>query len=1315
MKKKLISALLMGAFVVASTSMFVSCKDYDDDISNLRSQVGQLTDWKDKYAKGIIVTNVEQNGSGITLTFSDGSTQTLSNGANGKDADVWTIGNDGFWYKNGQKTDYKAVGTDGKDGKDGAQGPQGEQGPVGPQGPQGEQGPVGPQGPAGPQGPQGEPGTSVAGSNVYLIPNLDGYFYSVAEDGTQTKTDIAWDANLNTGEVDAQISAAQTATGVFVAGIENQGTFYIPTTSTLTSLVFVPQTYYWGIEAAKISRINPKYYTDLKALISYIDNDAQREEVVGTPGHVHVGCKEHVGVMDYEKVDTTLDSHCRYTLSSNTISVMVDATAEYHVNPTTAKFDDVTSINILSDNKSYTRGISSNGKVTLLGAADKKNGGWSVKDGILSVPLQVNGTISTVATKQADGNYTFDANPGVTVFATQVTNVKTADGKDTTVTSDYAAIVEETVSNLRLAHKRHNATGTRDIDFIETAMFNNHCGLCDVYKVGNVRKGMHLFATVGEAKYWVANTKRINDNAFGEGQDTVWYKGDIDLTALIETHYTNSAGNHDVFNDKNFTRNFDYRFELTDFRYEDDIKTNESAHAAIFTKEVNGETHYFLHPQDPQEGGLNGREYNEANPQTEVVINRVPLVRVSLVYKDGTPEGKVIDYGYLPIRIVGEQDNPPQDFITAQYTSNKDAAVTQYNMCYSPAGNNVNAYTSDWRQTEEDLMSHPGLRTVLSRENFESIYAAQYTVSGTITDLDQYYIENEKAYFANPYSESNPDGVRAKFMAVKATPLSQAKVGKIFYDFGGTNAGLGTSILKWDIDQLEIRALATATPKALSDDNTMTRAILLKSNNPANYPDIYVIFKSGEIKLENKEVVLNVGVTAHRINEYWYTHDYDAAGPFQMGVEEIHTNVITPEEGDQSGMNDGQFHIWKPVVFENWFMNVFLNNFRDGTFTEWLNFEGKPSVAGQPFAATNVEMAMIFADEGNGDYSGKLDAGKATTFVVKNINGTATNATDKTLTSLYARKKSDIDVPSSYQKIASLQGTWTGKPYNYTGQQSMKIALEKTEYAKALLNYVAPDGIIAKDVLKATVAVVPKNTAARGFNHLAAVKTLSNGAEVYADWTSQPVSVDKDGNYLSAVQYRTGTDENGNAEYTYCPIKLKDYKFDVRFLRPISLDKMNSVVIEDATSSTDRAQVIKLSDLISGYTDYRGGNFGSAANWKVVPPDAIDYEEYYAPDGLNKFKVNVQGLTIGQFLSDNREVETNLNQATPDTWEQLSKVSAALNFKVTGPDELTYYNNGSTVLEFKVRIPVEIEYYWGTIYDKVEITVKRTQNSSRKN
>ena len=43
MKKRIFGMLLMGAMVIASVSMFTSCKDYDDDINNLQKQIDGIT------------------------------------------------------------------------------------------------------------------------------------------------------------------------------------------------------------------------------------------------------------------------------------------------------------------------------------------------------------------------------------------------------------------------------------------------------------------------------------------------------------------------------------------------------------------------------------------------------------------------------------------------------------------------------------------------------------------------------------------------------------------------------------------------------------------------------------------------------------------------------------------------------------------------------------------------------------------------------------------------------------------------------------------------------------------------------------------------------------------------------------------------------------------------------------------------------------------------------------------------------------------------------------------------------------------------
>ena len=120
MRKKYLSALLFGALLFASTGTFTSCKDYDDDISSLQEQVdavkADLADLQDLVNAGVVITSVEtitDGNGGIRITTSDGVYEVLNgaNGTDGADAVVWTIGEDGYWYQDGVKTEYQAIGS----------------------------------------------------------------------------------------------------------------------------------------------------------------------------------------------------------------------------------------------------------------------------------------------------------------------------------------------------------------------------------------------------------------------------------------------------------------------------------------------------------------------------------------------------------------------------------------------------------------------------------------------------------------------------------------------------------------------------------------------------------------------------------------------------------------------------------------------------------------------------------------------------------------------------------------------------------------------------------------------------------------------------------------------------------------------------------------------------------------------------------------------------------------------------------------------------------------------------------------------------
>ncbi len=106
---------------VAGAALLTGCtKDFTSDIDNLKTELGEVKKLakaaKDAIDAGAVITKVEDVAEGVKVTLSDGKTFTVKNGAAGKDATIWTIGSDGYWYENGTKTDKKAVGTDGKNG-----------------------------------------------------------------------------------------------------------------------------------------------------------------------------------------------------------------------------------------------------------------------------------------------------------------------------------------------------------------------------------------------------------------------------------------------------------------------------------------------------------------------------------------------------------------------------------------------------------------------------------------------------------------------------------------------------------------------------------------------------------------------------------------------------------------------------------------------------------------------------------------------------------------------------------------------------------------------------------------------------------------------------------------------------------------------------------------------------------------------------------------------------------------------------------------------------------------------------------------------
>ena len=453
----------------------------------------------------------------------------------------------------------------------------------------------------------------------------------------------------------------------------------------LRSLVFIPQSYYWGVEATKLLYLDYNYVNDA-AWISDMNWDK----------------KEAKGYGD----DT------RYTMGDGTKVLSFAAT--YHMNPSSAKLDEkTTTVNVLSNDLEF---------VTKAAAAGISVKSWAAENGILTVNLDVNDPKKIMSVLENDS---------ITNFATQV-NVATKNDKDTTITSDYATLYTESVSDLKLALTNNDVNGHLFPGAAKSAL--SPCELVNGTAYG------HLMQTVNEAS-----------NTFDAQVYCNWDQT-LDLRNFVETHYKNVKGDFAKLDDATFNANFKYVFTLTAL-FKGTNATDESAHAAIASDG------YTFRPQAPTADGKQAAYGSEQVRAQEV--GRTPVVRVTLVDQQ---TGKVYDYGYIRIQIVDEKESP----VSYDKSITYQGADYAYNGECTP---NAWSYSTKWFITEQDLYKELGL----TREEFE----ANYTIVGDEDDLTQYQADangkfQELATKIGTAStivdkDNNPDGTKSSTLKWELT------------------------------------------------------------------------------------------------------------------------------------------------------------------------------------------------------------------------------------------------------------------------------------------------------------------------------------------------------------------------------------------------------------------------------------------------------------------------------------------------------------------------------------------------------------------
>lgn len=413
MKKKFYGALVLGSVLLAGG--MVSCSDYDDDIDSLNNRVTAVEqtvkELQDKINAGAVITDVQTVENGVKVTLSDGSSFTLVNGKDGSAGSVVTMGSDGYWYINGQKTENPWKGEKGDKGD---------------------------------KGDQGDPGTSgTTAPSKYYVPNEDGYWYvvNVAADGTESapeKTDSKWaPEGMMTAAWDTQNEV------LLVSGVkDHEGVLRIDLGTKLKGLVFTPSLYLDGVEGTRYPYISGNY----KEATGEASGEASTGATFTIPGK-----------------NTYVDkAAAAYIIGAND-------TVVYHMNPTSAQVKDA-DFRFLYNNpewieKTQTR---ANG-VTV----NYNNYNEKTAEGDLKVGYQI--TNPELLEKQ-------DAKK-ISVMALEVEL-----GNDTTITSDYAAIVPAVRTLKAIAFKEKTTEMSDGYDLYDTgkSAVENKASVAVQYNGGSI-------------------------------------------------------------------------------------------------------------------------------------------------------------------------------------------------------------------------------------------------------------------------------------------------------------------------------------------------------------------------------------------------------------------------------------------------------------------------------------------------------------------------------------------------------------------------------------------------------------------------------------------------------------------------------------------------------------------------------------------------------------------------------------------------------------------------------------------------------------
>lgn len=733
----------------------------------------------------------------------------------------------------------------------------------------------------------------------------------------------------------------------------------------LTSLVLAPDFYWGGIEAIEAAQL---FYDTWK-----LDKAHKPKEV---------------GSFETWKIDNKFNDGKKE--EENLYNPAIVAT--YHVNPGTFDVSKVKAWNVIyADKRNYTRASK-----TLDPKVEKVT--QSGDSAFVQISLNYDAIKGGIKYKE-DQQYV--DNSEITVLAVQAIMGTDEAGKDSTITSDYAAVAPAAIGRFDLAD-----VGESD----ENPSYNKDCylypGNCTLTNnLYDITKRVHIYDTMKDAVLNPYTHELVWNDAEG-----------IDLNDFIKVH-----ARHTLY------LNWEQYYEDDEYWREIELSPKEMEHYGLSVKytALSYVTGGQATEQTSTHSVLNGsvitpKSIGEGFNMSS--LGREPLIRVELINKDG----KTINVGYVKFRIVKEaQHNTVQEF----------ELIKDKKFFWNCLGGQIK---TTWTEVEEKILYAVGEQGI-GKDDFEAQYGLVVDEDGN-TESIQSTTEVTAQIFVK---DAEGKYVPAEYY------FGADSLGVIKYNNVADPNGDHTGYFTWTFNKNHMQA---ALQKYKVDNNkwvkdagkfadSKTLDVAVKLTNGTN--DVYVTFNATIEKL--------IAQINHDI-EYWFVKDAASQGDY-----EVHMNVDVPygKQQDGSDASVSHFEMDMKVPFAGQDLTQAGNDptkhaytFKNTITDKDVTPNGKKlteSIYGKNKVTTYLRF-VVKTQPKNGksiDATGKIKSG--------DLQVSDTRSGQSGATYLLYTKNNDKDLYASiYNPDAD------GKPYE-NSQIIMKIdgtklILQETDYAKDLLN-----------------------------------------------------------------------------------------------------------------------------------------------------------------------------------------------------------------------------------------------------------------------